>query len=137
MLEHLPESVSRQQVGDCVLNQNGFYGQPLGQPYRINFAYQVLLVEGTTQAQVSSQVTDSLDRAVPEALLPYYFACGDVRRNLQSGGTINGVSRLLTDTPIFSGESRSKTPCVAKRLSSFAHTFNRFGSRSKLCGSIT
>jgi hypothetical protein len=107
----------------CTLNENGFYGTPLGTPYQISYAYQVVLRDGTTSTMVQEDVAPALDTAIAEELLPYFFPnCTSqqrrrrrrlewrqndlVERQLQGGSgnpTVLGVSRLQSDVPISGG----------------------------------
>lgn len=95
----------RQSQAVCNLNANGFYGEPVGQPYTVTFAYQAIVRDGTTETLISNQVAPALDVAIAQALLPEFFDCATRRgrRRLQAP-TITGLSRLLTDIPLFNGE---------------------------------
>jgi hypothetical protein len=97
--------------GSCQLNENGFYGEPMGTAFEVSYAYQVVVRDGTTETLLQEQVAPSLDFSIAEALLPYFFPdCvrrRDLGRKLQTtttDPTVMGVSRLNSDIPVSGGK---------------------------------
>ena len=113
MSENSLPAVARQSSGTCQLNENGFYGSPIGTVYQVSYPYQVVVRNGTTETMVKDIVAPALDVAIAQALLPYFFPQCTSRRQLEvrssirvlqsTAPTINGVSRLESDFPVSGG----------------------------------
>jgi hypothetical protein len=99
---------------DCVLNGNGLYGTIDGTAttyiYSIKYLYQVTVVSGTTETQLSNDIIRPLDAAITTAILPTFFDCdGDSNnRFLQafdssSGVVVTAISLTPVDTYVLSG----------------------------------
>jgi hypothetical protein len=102
-------ALSRQsQVSSCVLNANGYYGtiDTTSDIYDIQYLYQVSVVSGTTESQLSTDIIRPLDFAITTAILPKFFDCSRRRRVqerlLQNNGTIFAITSTPIDTYIAS-----------------------------------
>lgn len=95
-------------TSSCELDAAGFYGEPTGQAYEIEFVYQVTTTPEATPEIVDEDVTPALDVAVIAELLPFLFpsACQSSKgmerrtkglRQLQQQGVFNGISMREQD----------------------------------------
>lgn len=103
----------------CQLNDNGFFGQPVGTSYQISYLYQTTVTNGTSSTTILNTIAPELDTEITSATIPYLFPqCANRRtrklqqqlwniiRYLQStDGTINAISSLPADQFILSGFS--------------------------------
>jgi hypothetical protein len=82
-MNSVPEqNVELQQLElDCVLNGNGFFGDPSSitdsSVIRVEYLYQVTFSQGTTDATIQQVLTPILDRSITEGILPSFFDCPD------------------------------------------------------------
>ena len=95
-------------TSSCELDAAGFYGEPTGQAYEIEFVYQVTTTPEATPEIVDEDVTPALDVAVIAEMLPFLFpsACQSSKgmerrtkglRQLQQQGVFNGISMREQD----------------------------------------
>lgn len=97
------ELETRQADLPCTLNEQGFYGEPIGTVYEVEFIYQILVEQGTRISVVRVLVLPDLDKKIAESLLPSFFdECASRRRRLQTR-TIQGVSWRSQDVVVESG----------------------------------
>lgn len=115
-LERRGESVrqlqSRQANLPCTLNERGFYGEPIGSVYEVEYIYQIHVEAGTRISVIRVLVLPELDKRIAESILPSFFDCG-TRRQLQTQ-TIEGVSWRPLDVVVESGRkytARILTQC--------------------------
>lgn len=103
----------------CQLNNNGFFGQPIGISYEIQYLYQTTVINGTSSTTIVNDIAPALDRQITTATIPYLFSqCSNTTRrrllqqiitiiqsrNLQSTEPrINAISSLPQDQFILSG----------------------------------
>lgn len=99
--EELVEPESRQVDLSCKLNEQGFYGQPIGSVYEVEYIYQIQVEAGTRISVIRVLVLPELDKMIAESILPSFFDCG-TRRRLQNR-SIEGVSWRPTDVIVESG----------------------------------
>jgi hypothetical protein len=100
----------------CELNDKGFFGDPIGEFYEIQYLYQTTVPAGTPTVQITTVIAPALDLAITSTTIPFLFPqCTPstsrrqqrrmlLRRNLQSDdfSTINAISSLPEDQFIMS-----------------------------------
>ena len=86
-------------ASNCTLNANGFFGQPTGQVYEIQYIYQTTVVSGTSPTEVLNNIAPALDIAIPNSTIPYLFPqCNNNSNGINNQTTANNTttrSRLL------------------------------------------
>lgn len=92
---------SRQADLTCTLNEQGFFGEPIGDVYEIEYIYQIHVEAGTRISVVRVLVLPELDIKIAESILPSFFDC-NTRRRLQTQ-SIEGVSWRSQDLIIETG----------------------------------
>ena len=122
-LDPVPEESLNQNVTEsapapdsCELDGAGFYGEPTGDVYEIEYLYQVTVSNGTTPATVKDDVTPALDVAVIAESLKFLFpVCrsgnGRKDRVLQQE-VFNGVSTQQPDEFTENTNCKSASPQI-------------------------
>ena len=77
----------------CIL-QGNLYGTFQGNYRNVEFRYQGVFSEGTSQTQINLNILPLLEREIVEGVLPAFFACPEV----DPTGVINGISPSEADS---------------------------------------
>lgn len=114
--ERQPESErglqTRQADTPCTLNEQGFYGEPIGTVYEVEFIYEILVEPGTRISVIRVLVLPDLDKKITESILPSFFDC-ETRRRVQTQ-TIQGASWRSQDVVVESGCKYTSVPVLLK-----------------------
>ncbi|GAX22637.1 hypothetical protein FisN_17Lh129 [Fistulifera solaris] len=97
------QNLRKVQSRKCTLNEQGFYGEPIGSVYEVEYIYEIFVEPGTRISQIRVLVVPPLDKQITESILPSFFDC-ETRRRLQSQ-SIEGISWRPQDVVVESGLS--------------------------------
>lgn len=82
-----------QEEEECVL-QGNLYGNFEGNMRSVEFLYQGVFTEGTSQVQINLNILPDLEREIVTGILPAFFDCPGV----DPTGLINGISPTDADS---------------------------------------
>lgn len=87
------DNTLRQLQGSCILEGN-LYGNVQGTLRSVEFLYQGVFQEGTSQTQIIRNILPPFERDLAQGILPAFFACPTD----QPTGAVTGVSPLEDDS---------------------------------------
>ena len=92
-----PSSSSVQKRGlqnDACVLQGNIYGNFVGNPRSVEFLYQGVFAEGTSQTQIIQNILSNLEREMVTGILPAFFDCPGT----DPTGVVNGISPTDDDS---------------------------------------